>query len=256
MRIFGASLVGILLILWGCSNIPDSAQDQFWNVFILGSVTWLILVTAWVQIGVSEKQWKSMQDGLTKTQELLVQNERTIDAAQRQAAVAEKSLVLSEGMYYEAQRAYVSVSSVQLEELPEMRVRLYTVLCNKGNTPAWDVTPLFRIGIGPLPMDPNDAPFPEAHPEQVVAELPANDECLIRGNAFSLPDYELEFIKSRQKAFILTIKITYRCIQGSVEEVVSHHLYDAHDNVFLRRKEWPSSFEVGWGGDSRFDAQV
>jgi hypothetical protein len=74
VRVFGAGFAGVLLILWGCSKIP--AEDQFWNVFILGSVTWLILVTAWVQIGVTQKQWQAMQDGLGLQRELFELAER------------------------------------------------------------------------------------------------------------------------------------------------------------------------------------
>ncbi len=75
-RAICAAGIGVGAIFWGASNIPEQNGDQFWNVFIIGSVTWLILVTAWVQIDVNRRQWQAMQDGLKQTREMFELTER------------------------------------------------------------------------------------------------------------------------------------------------------------------------------------
>jgi hypothetical protein len=74
VRVFGWSLIGTLVIFWLCSYI--TIEDQFWNVFVIGTITWLILVTAWVQLGVTQKQWVSMQEGLELTRDIFTVSER------------------------------------------------------------------------------------------------------------------------------------------------------------------------------------
>ncbi|PYS99329.1 MAG: hypothetical protein DMF63_11965 [Acidobacteria bacterium] len=119
MRVFGAGLAGVILILWGASNIPN--DDQFWNVFILGSVTWLILVTAWVQIGVTQKQWKAMRQQL-----------RAMKTQTDRSAIAD--------------RAYFGVTPGRIENVGgELRVEF--TFTNGGKTPAWDFRAAANVAL-------------------------------------------------------------------------------------------------------------
>lgn len=91
----------------------------------------------------AQDQWKAMQDGLTETRILIGQNEQIVGASLRQAQTAEKSLKLSEDMFYIAERAYLTVVQVIHDNAPfeigEKPV-LSLVIDNGGNTPATDIT--------------------------------------------------------------------------------------------------------------------
>lgn len=116
-------MIGILLILWACHYIPGDEADQFWNVFILGSVTWLLLVTAWVQVSVTNKQWQAMQhqsDLFNKQMDLMIRNEC----------------------------AYIGIEKwgVPLPEHDQLVIQ--GTFINRGRTPAWDFKRQFQVATG------------------------------------------------------------------------------------------------------------
>src|SRR5688572_1673062 len=59
-RIIGATIVGIGILIWFCSNIRDS--KDYWTVLIGGAVSYLILMAMIVQIRVSKEQWGAMRE--------------------------------------------------------------------------------------------------------------------------------------------------------------------------------------------------
>ena len=136
VRVVAASLIGVGLILWGAGNVKT--PDQFWNVFILGSVTWLILVAAWVQIGVYQRQWRVMRDGLEKTQMLIRQANR------------------SQQTFINTERAYLGIESISLISplSPTEDPRVKIVILNAGRTPARSIQAQIQPLVikGPHPM--------------------------------------------------------------------------------------------------------
>lgn len=256
------SLMLILIAITFTGKIDKPAE------FIVGSfLAVFVALIALNQYHVSKRQWFAMQEGLKKSQDMLDHNERVfrdaqrkepsdrrktmaiIEAAQSQAQSAKDGLKLAEESYFEAQKAYVSVRRIELQQINATQIILTTTLYNAGNTPAWDVEPKFRFCLGRFPIKETETAIPPTHPEQILHELAAHTTAIIRGAAIDLSSNEMKDILAKEKVLIISAFLGFRCIRNRNEEIVSHHLYDPHNEVFIYRKTWPTAFRIEWGGE-------
>lgn len=202
-----------------------------------GILALLTLAVIVVQSVIIQRQWQAMQDALQRTDRLLEQNERSIEAAQRQAVASEQSIELTRQMYYEGQRAYLTITAIELEHLAPDKIRLQTVIRNNGRTPAWNATQLYRIAILTPPVDNEPPDWPPPTREQVIRIIVPEQPQNLRGQIIDLPEFDQ--IKSGEKLLIATWKVDYLCILDRKECMISHHIYDPIENVFVNRSEWP-----------------
>lgn len=107
-RVVSAIIFGILILCWLCSYINDNGI--YWQVVIGGTVSYLILMTMFVQAHISKRQWHAMQDALQRTDTLVEQNKNIIEAAQRQARAVEDGAAAARKSVELTDRPWVSVN--------------------------------------------------------------------------------------------------------------------------------------------------
>jgi hypothetical protein len=124
--LYGA-LVLTGLIVGGLFFTVGSDRVRFWTENLL---TASILAAIIVQALIYRRQWKAMQDSLTKTRNLVAQNERAIKAAEDNVKTVEETAIYANRAYLRADYAMMRGSA---------GVRPYLRIENSGNTPANDV---------------------------------------------------------------------------------------------------------------------
>jgi len=105
-------------------------------------------------------QLSVMKDGYIETRNLLKQNRQMIDETKRQADATENALKLSERTFYTAERAYLAMTHMFVEQfVAGENIRFRLKITNGGRTPAFNVH-LFLQGVdaeGPDLNLPNTA---------------------------------------------------------------------------------------------------
>lgn len=124
--------------------------------FVAGVIGLLTLAAIVAQAVIYKRQSDLMLQGLGKTNRLIAQNERIIEAATKQSEVNEKALVLTENHFYIAERAYLTVKDVAIHSLSKGRpFGFHFHIKNGGRTPAFNVKILIHTFFSPADSDPN-----------------------------------------------------------------------------------------------------
>ncbi len=209
-----AAFLGILVIYGACTFIPKDKGDQFWNVFLIGSVTWMICVTAWVQIYINKRQWQAMKDGLQETRTLIEQGRENLD--------------FTKSSFYLAERAYVSVRGLMptITMAANACPRFGYVLENGGRTPAFNVSvPVYTaISNTTEPVEWRRAPDSFFGTDFLMPNKPT--ERIEADGFFSLTDEQFEeWIKSK---LIYYVKVDLSYWDISHNKVFTPYIFYIH----------------------------
>jgi hypothetical protein len=185
------------------------------------SVNILVFAAIVVQAYIYRGQWQSMREGLERTDRLLAQTEEH---------------------FYVSQRAYLGVDNAGFignKVVPNEPLTLLFTVSNSGETPAWNLHPLFAITSETLETAMDEAPsLGSGKMDKIVGQVTKGAPHDISGPLLVYTDEHVRQINSGERRLAVFVELRYTCIQKRDETDTFFFIYNPQTGTFKRRREW------------------
>lgn len=210
------SFFGTGVILFACWAGLKDKPEYFWQVFITGTLSYLIFLAMFVQARVSKQQRKAMQDGLEQTK-LLTEAAKTANA-------------FTESSFYLAERAYLAIPNLHPTTTfgPDIKPTFGFIIENGGRTPAFYVSAVLYTAINETtdPVDWRRSPLAFFTTEFLMPSV--STERITMDSFHTLDEEQFEEMKIGRLFYFVKVRLEYWDIGKDGEKRWSDYIFNIH----------------------------